>query len=595
MLKKFVKKYFYYFSYFYRFLGHRLLISFGLSMGVALMDGLGLTMFLPLLQMLDGGEGTGEGLGKLSFLVDGLEAAGIPLTILSVLLMMVVFFGIKGVFKFVETYYKVVVRQYFIQKLRYQNIDLIVGYSYKSFVLSDSGKIQNTLSGEMERVVGALSFYSNVVQAGAMVFVYTILALTVNIQFTLLVMVGGLLSNLLFSQLYKKTKGYSKKITSLNHGFQGLLIQKVAFFKYLKATGSLETFGKKLKHKISDIERSVKKIGLMGAAIHGFREPLIVIIVVGVILIETQLLGGSLSAIILSLLFFYRALTYLTSLQTSWNGLLTYHGSLENLKEFIAELRSGKDRQGKIKLDRFEKEMVFSNVGFSYNETVILNDISFNLPKNQTLALVGESGSGKTSLMNLMAGLALPDKGEILVDGVAMRELDRNSLQRQIGYITQEPVIFSDTVYNNVTFWDADTPENRQRCQAALEKAAVWAFVEGLPDQTNSLLGTNGIMVSGGQKQRISIARELYKEVDFLLMDEATSALDSETERVIQENIEALKGQYTIVIIAHRLSTVKNADHILLLQAGRIQQAGTFQDLFEHSGSFKKMVELQEF
>lgn len=595
MLKKFVEKYFYYFTYFYRFLGHRLLISFGLSMGVALMDGLGLTMFLPLLQMLDGGEGTGEGLGKLSFLVDGLEAAGIPLTILSVLLLMMVFFGIKGVFKFVETYYKVVVRQYFIQKLRYQNIDLIVGYSYKSFVLSDSGKIQNTLSGEMERVVGALTHYSNVVQAGAMVFVYTILALTVNIQFTLLVMAGGLLSNLLFSQLYKKTKGYSKKITGLNHGFQGLLIQKVAFFKYLKATGSLETFGEKLKHKISDIEKSIKKIGLLGAAIYGFREPLIVVIVVGVILIETQLLGGSLSAIILSLLFFYRALTYLTSLQTSWNGLLTYHGSLENLKEFIAELRSGKDQKGKIKLDRFEKEMVFSNVGFSYNETVILNDISFNLPKNQTLALVGESGSGKTSLMNLMAGLVLPDKGEILVDGYSMKDLDRNSLQHRIGYITQEPVIFSDTVFNNVTFWDADTPENRQRCQAALEKAAVWAFVEGLPDQTNSLLGTNGIMVSGGQKQRISIARELYKEVDFLLMDEATSALDSETEKVIQENIEALKGQYTIVIIAHRLSTVKNADHILLLQAGHIQQAGTFQDLFEHSGSFKKMVELQEF
>ena len=595
MIKKFVKKYFYYFSYFYRFLGYRLLISFGLSMGVALMDGLGLTLFLPLLQMIDGGQGSGEGLGKLSFLLDGLEAVGIPLTILSILLLMVIFFGIKGIFKFVETYYKVVVRQYFIQKLRYQNIDLIVGFSYKSFVLSDSGKIQNTLSGEMERVVNALSFYSNVIQAGAMVLVYTLLALTVNIQFTLLVMAGGLLSNLVFAQLYKKTKGYSKQITDLNHGFQGLLIQKVAFFKYLKATGSLESFGKKLKSKVVDIEKSVKKIGILGAAMHGFREPLIVIIVVSVILIETQLFGGSLSAIILSLLFFYRALTYLTSLQTFWNALLTYHGSLENLNEFVVELRSGKDRQGKIMLSQFEKEMVFRHVGFSYNQTVILEDISLVLPKNQTLALVGESGSGKTTLINLMAGLALPDIGEILVDGVSMSALNRNSLQRRIGYITQEPVIFSDTVFNNVTFWDADTAENRKRCQTALEKAAVWTFIAGLPDQADSLLGTNGIMVSGGQKQRISIARELYKEVDILLMDEATSALDSETERMIQENIEALKGQYTIVIIAHRLSTVKNADHILLLQAGRIQQAGNFQELFEHSGSFKKMVELQEF
>ena len=191
--------------------------------------------------------------------------------------------------------------------------------------------------------------------------------------------------------------------------------------------------------------------------------------------------------------------------------------------------------------------MVFETVGFNYGKKQVLKDISFALHANKTLALVGESGSGKTSLMNLMAGLALPDEGEIYIDGQSFHQLDRRSFQRRIGYITQEPVIFSDTIFNNVTFWDQPSPANKERFYEALRKAAVYDFVMGLEQQEESPLGSNGIMVSGGQKQRISIARELYKDVDILLMDEATSALDSETEKAIQENIEALKGKYTIV------------------------------------------------
>src|SRR5690606_6358858 len=245
-------------------------------------------------------------------------------------------------------------------------------------------------------------------------------------------------------------------------------------------------------------------------------------------------------------------------------------------------------------VERFGDAMVFETVGFNYGKKQVLRDVTFTLYKNKTLALVGESGSGKTSLMNLMAGLALPDEGEINIDGQSVRQLDRRSFQRRIGYITQEPVIFSDTIFNNVTFWDKPTAENKLRFYEALRKAAVYDFVMGLEQQEESPLGSNGIMVSGGQKQRISIARELYKDVDILLMDEATSALDSETEKAIQENIEALKGKFTIVIIAHRLSTVKNADQIMLLKQGRIDRIGRFEEMLKGSASFKKMVELQE-
>lgn len=204
------------------------------------------------------------------------------------------------------------------------------------------------------------------------------------------------------------------------------------------------------------------------------------------------------------------------------------------------------------------------------------------------MAIVGESGSGKTTLMNLISGLLLPKKGKITFDGISLVELNRKSLQSRIGYITQEPVIFNDTVFNNVSFWDEDTPENRIKCREALRKAAVLDFIDSLKNKEDESLGNNGILVSGGQKQRIAIARELYKEVDFLLMDEATSALDTEAEKIIQKNIDDLKGQITIIIIAHRLSTVRNADNILLLKDGIIEQQGSFKELVIKSPRFKK-------
>lgn len=595
MLKTFVKRYFTHFSYFYTHLRSKLLVAFGLTMLVGVLDGLGLAMFLPLLQMIDGGEGNAEGLGKLDFLIKGMERLGMPLTISAVLLVMVVFFILKGFVKFFEGYYRVYLQRFFIKKLRFANVDLLVNFSYKSFVMADSGKIQNTISGEVDRIIGAYRSYLGAMQGVSMVLVYMVLAFSVNAQFTLLVVVGGLLTNFIYSGVYKKTKALSRKLTKSGHGFQGLLIQKVSFFKYLKATGMLEDYGAKLKSKILEIEQSQKKIGTMRAFLNAIREPVIMIIMVAVILVEIEWLGGSLSLIILSLLFFYRALTFVMSVQNYWSGFLANHGSVVNMQEFMIELKDGKEQQGKKSFEQFTDTMVFNKVQFNYGSARILDGISFTLYKNQTLALVGESGSGKSSMMNLMAGLTLPDQGEIRIDGNSMSEMDRRTFQKRIGYITQEPVIFNDSIFNNVTFWDTPSVENRERFFKALRKAAVYDFVMELPGKEQSPLGSNGVLVSGGQKQRLSIARELYKEVDILLMDEATSALDSETEKAIQENIEALQGQYTLVIIAHRLSTVKNADQIILLRKGRIERIGTFEEMIRQSDSFKRMVELQEF
>jgi ABC-type multidrug transport system fused ATPase/permease subunit len=561
---------------------------------VGILDGFGLAMFLPLLQMVDGsgGEVDSEQMGNLSFLIEGLKSLGFGLNLQTVLIVMLVFFSLKGVMKFFEGFYKVVLQQKFIRQIRFSNIELLSGYRYSDFVNSDSGKIQNTFSGEVDRVMQAYQNYFRTFQYGVMVLVYTVFALLANAQFAIFVAIGGVLTNFIFNIFYKKSKEYSRKFTTQSHSFQGLLLQMVSNFKYLKASGLIQEYGQKLRNAIIRIEVIQRKLGTLASALAAIREPIVMIVVIVVILIQVSVFAQSLGLIILSLLFFYRALNYLMSLQNYWNSFLAVSGSLENMNQFSEELARHQENQGGKEFGKFSEEIVIKNLNYSYDTIKVLKDVSLKIKRNETVALVGESGSGKTTLLNVLSGLLQVGRGSFLIDGTEIQDYDIKSYQQRIGYITQEPVIFNDTVFNNITFWDEPTAKNIARFERALKMASIYDFVMELPDKENATLGNNGIMVSGGQKQRLSIARELYKEVDFLFMDEATSALDSETEKSIQENIDQLKGKYTIIIIAHRLSTVKDADRIIYLKNGHVENEGTFDNLKETSNRFKRMVEM---
>jgi subfamily B ATP-binding cassette protein MsbA len=424
--------------------------------------------------------------------------------------------------------------------------------------------------------------------------VYTVLAILANPEFAILVAIGGVLTNLAFSKLFKVTKKLSTKLTKSNHGFQGLVIQQVSQFKYLKATGLIRDYAKKLIQKVYEIEESQRKIGVLNAIMDGVREPMLIGVVVVVILVQVNVMGGSLGSVILSILFFYRALTSVMQLQTNWNKYLALSGSFDNLEAFTKELKMGKEKVGKGDFKNFEQQIYLKNINFNYGETKILQNINLKIPKNESIAFVGESGSGKTTLLNIIAGLLKPAEGEVLLDGQNLKQIHTPAFQKRIGYITQEPVIFNDTIFNNVTFWDPPTPDNMLKFNKAIRRASIFDFVKEQSKQEETVLGNNGINISGGQKQRLSIARELYKDVDFLFLDEATSALDTETEKQIQESFTALKGKYTIIIIAHRLSTIKDADRVVFIKKGKVDQIGTYQELIEKSKDFSRMVAMQE-
>ena len=594
-IKNIVKKYFENFLYFYRHIRYRIFVQISMSIGVGILDGFGLAMFLPLLQMVDSAaQVSSDKLGNLNFLIEGMEYLGLGLTLMTVLAFLLVFFALKGIAQYFSALHQVKVQQIFIKKIRVNLIDGLGRLSYKAFVLSDAGKIQNTLSGEVDRIARAYQTYLTAFQQMVLVIVYMAFAFFIEPKFAVLITIGGALTNIIYKQIYVNTKGASRKLTSEANRFQNLVIQYVSNFKYLKATGSLPGYGSKLKGSVHIIEENNRRIGKLGAILVATKEPLLILVVCTVIYIQVNLMGGSLGPILISLLFFYRALAALIQMQTQYNLFLAVSGSMSNMAEFSSEVQKNSEREGAVAVDRFDGPLVLESAVFKYNDTVILNDINLSIRKNETVAFVGESGSGKTTLVNVLTGLMPLDAGQMRIGNVERSKLNITSFQQRIGYITQEPVIFNDSIFNNVTFWADPHPENKIKFGNAVYRSSVSDFLNDLPDKELTLLGNNGINLSGGQKQRISIARELYKDVDILVFDEATSALDSETERAIQNNIEDLYGKYTVLIIAHRLSTVKHADRIILMKKGRIVDQGSFSELMEKSATFRKMVELQD-
>ncbi|MBN2744055.1 MAG: ABC transporter ATP-binding protein [Marinilabiliaceae bacterium] len=600
MVKELVTRHFKYFVFYYRQLGIKIFLLLGISSIIAFLDGIGLTLFVPLFQVADSGSAEGESLGKLQFVIDLFERFNVPLTVGVILIFLILLFVVKGLVKLFERYYATRIRVGFTRSLRIKLITGLCDLSYPGFVSFDQGRIHNVIVSEMGKSVGAFMSFFSTLQTGVTLMGYLLLAFAANFQFALFITLIGVLSNFIYRFINRKVEVSSLWQSLIANGLQSNLIQAVNHYKYLKATNLIDSYRRKLIELVFDAERLSFKMGILNGISSAMREPLTIGIVALVIYVQVVVFKVPMFSIILSLMFFYRSLTSLLEIQNTWQSFLTNTGGIALTQEMLDELKLKKETHyRRPPQDVFSQvgEIRFNGVGFRYSEdgNDVLKSVNLTVHRNQTVAFVGESGSGKTTMINLLAGLLMPTRGSIEVDGVGLSRQNVKNYRYHIGYITQEPVVFSDTLYNNVTFWAEKTPSNLRRFSEIIEQAALTDMVNQLPQREETRLGDNGILISGGQKQRISIARELFRGCHILLMDEATSSLDSETEQVIQGNINKLQGKYTIVIIAHRLSTVKNAEVIYLLDKGEITARGTFEELTSRSERFKRMVELQNF
>lgn len=291
---------------------------------------------------------------------------------------------------------------------------------------------------------------------------------------------------------------------------------------------------------------------------------------------------------------FYQILAPAKQLANATSSIQGATASVERIFEVLEYDLKIEEIENALPIQNLENKITFNNVNFFYDkDNVILKNFSLEIPKGKTIALVGQSGSGKTTVANLLARFYDVNEGSILVDGENIKNLKMSNYRQLLGMVTQESVLFNDTIYNNILMGKPHATE--EEIISAAKIANAHQFIQNLPEGYHTNIGDDGNKLSGGQKQRISIARAVLKNPPIMILDEATSSLDTESERFVQDALDKMMANRTSLIIAHRLSTIQKADMIVVMEKGHIVEQGTHQELINLNGVYKKLVELQGF
>ncbi|MEJ8841280.1 ABC transporter ATP-binding protein [Lacibacter sp. H375] len=302
--------------------------------------------------------------------------------------------------------------------------------------------------------------------------------------------------------------------------------------------------------------------------------------------------GLSSEGFITYILFFTQIINPSKSLSTAYYNTKRGSAAIERIEEVINAPVVVEEAINPVTISSFEKSIEFKNVSFAYNDVTVLTNINLKLEKGKTIALVGSSGSGKSTLADLVPRFHDVTSGEILVDGVNIKNYSLNSLRQLMGIVTQEPILFNDSIANNIALSKAEA--SKEEIEAAAKIANAHDFIAKKENGYDENIGDRGSKLSGGERQRVTIARAVLKNPPILILDEATSSLDTESERLVQDAINHLMQDRTSLVIAHRLSTVRHADEILVLQKGEIVERGTHDQLVDLNGFYRKLVDMQE-
>ncbi|MCY3997977.1 MAG: ABC transporter ATP-binding protein [Flavobacteriaceae bacterium] len=512
-----------------------------------------------------------------------------------VIAVVLVTFLLKNLCNYLALFFITFLRNGILRDLRNKLYHKIIHLPVSYFSEKKKGDLISRMTHDVNEVqVSFLSMLEVLVRDPLTILFSIFFMLTISIKLTIVVLIFIPISGFLITQIGKRLKKDSDLLQKQQGRFMSIMDETIVgqpviksfqaenkfIHLFITATKRFYRFSNRFFHRANLASPMSEFLGICTIGV--------LLWIGGQEVLNSTTLSGAFFISYMGLA--YNILTPAKNISKAYYSLRKADAAGERIFE-ILDIPSRKDHAMSVSKSDFERHIRFENVHFKYRDQWVLKDLSFSIKKGQMVALVGSSGSGKTTIANILLGFQSIQKGHLKIDGVPIEKIKRCSLYQMIGSVDQQPILFHDTVANNLKIGKPHA--RKEELIAAAKVANAHEFIQQLPHQYHSNIGEGADRLSGGQKQRLCITRAVVKNPDILILDEATSSLDTESEKLVQQALEKLMKGRTSLVIAHRLSTVVKADKILVLDKGTIVESGTHSELIKKQSLYKKLVDLQ--
>ena len=531
------------------------------------------------------------------FLAEQIQLNGSAVVLMYVCIMVVLFTFLKNASIYFALYFIAVIRNGVIKDYRNTMYSQILNLQLSFFSEEKKGDIISKMTNDLKEVEWSiLKSIEATFRDPLNIVIYFVILIWMRPELTLFLAVFFPIAGVMIGFIAKRLRGNATKGQSKLGDLIAFLEESISGLRIIKGFSVEEKSIRRFDQLNKEYNRLMIKMYRKADLASPMSEFL------GITLIAAVLWYGGLLAIDGNIdgSFFIAYIAFLSQLISPFKAITKAYSNAQKGLSAINRIKDITDAEVLIfdqpdakNIKSLNSDISFSNVSFKYEKDWVLNDISLELKKGQTIALVGQSGSGKTTLADLLPRFYEPQKGQVKIDDVPINELSLKSLRSLLGIVTQESILFNDTIFNNIAF----SVENasKEDVENAAKIANAHDFIMCFENGYDSIVGDGGGKLSGGQKQRIAIARAVLKNPDVLILDEATSALDTEAEKLVQQALHRLMKNRTSLVIAHRLSTIQHADCILVMNKGEIVERGTHQELIEKDGVYNRLIQMQSF
>lgn len=579
----------------------------------ALFSTLAFLSFIPMLQVLfqqqdpiydkptmDGSGGLKEFFSDYAnfFINQRVEEHGQVSALVMICVMVIVLFFFKNLFGYLAKYFIASLQNGMLRDIRYNIYEKITELPVSFFTEKKKGDFMSRITSDVQVIQTSFLKMLEMFVKEPLTIIFTLLGMIlISWQLTIFVFIFLPISGGIISAVGKKLKSDSTKAQEESAHFLSLVEETLSSLKIIKGFNAENKFRKRFGESVDRLNTILNSL-LHRQQLASPMSEFLGVVVITVILWfggRMVLIDGSMDAatFIGFLTLTYNILTPAKNISKASYSIREGNASAERILEIVDTESNIKDLPNAVEKKSFENLISLENISFAYEKEKVLKNFSMQVKKGQTVALVGQSGSGKSTIANLVTRFYDVQEGEIKIDETNIKNITKKSLRDLMGLVTQDSILFNDSVRNNIILGDENATE--EEIIEALKVANAWEFVSELPEGLDTNIGDAGGKLSGGQKQRLSIARAVLKDSPIMILDEATSALDTESEKLVQTALENMTKNRTSIVIAHRLSTIQTADNIIVMHRGEIVEQGRHQELLDKKGTYRKLVDMQSF